>query len=90
MPGLSAGLQDPVEAGWAAVLLSSSLAHSLLTAVLKGPAHGRAERPCPQWKGAPGWPSTHSGAFPEGAGLPRPLGMVGLAVGAPGQGPLLS
>lgn len=39
----SSDLQDLVEGGWAAVLLSSSLAHSL---------PGRqGERPRPQWKG---------------------------------------
>lgn len=49
-PGLSEGLQDPAEVGWAAVLLSSSLARSVPTEVLKGPAHsgrGHQDGPVP-------------------------------------------
>lgn len=75
VPGLSAGLQDPVEAGWAAVLLSSSLARSLLTAVLKGLAHsGRGHQAGP----AP----TPVLSLRAQVFLVRPLGMVGLALSA--------
>lgn len=68
--------------GWAAVLLSSSLGPSLPMV--------HDERPRPQWKVAPTWPTACSGVFPVGlwlssvgADLPHQSRMVGLALSTP-------
>ena len=97
LPGSARPLSRP--AGPHGGGLGCSLAKLLLG---PQPAHGGAERPCPQWKGAPGWPSAHSGDFPVRAAAEQSWGRGSsssvrdggpgpeCAVGAPGQGPLLS